>query len=67
MLQSGQSGDGCVSGAILCKYVYSSGDLFVRSCASVRLMWCVSVCSDLWMSGAGVLITLLCGVFWMCW
>ena len=27
----------------------------------------MSVCSDLCMSGAGVLSTLLCGVFWVCW
>ena len=38
VLQSGQSGVGCVLGDILCKYECSSGDLLVRSCASVRLM-----------------------------
>ena len=27
----------------------------------------MSVCSDLWMSGAGALSTLLCGVFRLCW
>ena len=37
-LQSGQSGDGWVLGDILCRYEYRSGDLFVRSCASVRRM-----------------------------
>ena len=47
VLQSGQSGDGCVFGDILCRYVCSSGDLFVRNCASVLLMWYMSVCSDL--------------------
>lgn len=39
----------------------------MRSCASVRLMKCVSVCSDVCMSGAGVLSTLLRGSFCLCW
>ena len=44
-LQSGQSGVVCVVGLILCRYDCSSGDLFVRSCASVRRVLCASVFS----------------------
>ena len=39
-------------GDILCRYERRSGDLFVRSCARVLRMECVSVVSDGCISGA---------------
>ena len=35
-LQRGHSGDGFISGSILCLYVFSMGDLPERSCDNVR-------------------------------
>ena len=51
-----------MEGFILCRYDRRSGDLFVRSCASVRLMLCVSVCSALFIGGGGAFSSLLCSV-----
>ena len=59
VLQSGQFGDGWVCGSILCLYDVRSGDLFVLSCASVRRVSRVSVCSVVLMSGALSCRTLL--------
>ena len=60
VLQSGQYGVGCVSGDILFMYWYRRGDLFARSCESVRLMLLGSVSSVALMGGAMVFSTLLC-------
>lgn len=54
-------------GLILCKYDCRSGDLFVRSCASVRRMLCVSVFSELLIGGGGAFSILLrCVCVYVC-
>ena len=58
-LQSGHSGVVYVVGFILCKYDCRSGDLFVLSCASVRLVLCVSVLSALVLSCGGGALSIL--------
>ena len=50
----------CVSGVILLRHACRSGDLFVRSCASVRRRECHRFFSAVLMSGAESLSTLLC-------
>ena len=65
-LQSGQSGVRCVSGDILCRYEYNSGDLFVRSCAKVLRMWCGSDFSSACISGGGLWSTLFGVSFSVC-
>ena len=52
-LQSGHSCVVYVVGYILCKYDCRSGDLFVLSCASVRIVLCVSVLSAIVLSCGG--------------
>ena len=52
ILHDGQSGEVCVRGLILCKYVYSRGDFPVRSCARVRLLDLGNDSSFLFMLGA---------------
>ena len=63
VLHNGQSGEVCVSGLILCKYVYSKGDLPVRSCARVRLLDLGSDSSFLFMLGAIWFIILFSSLF----
>ena len=57
MLHRGQSGDGWFWGSILWRYVLRNGDLFVRSCASVRQVFLGRVCSVLLMGGADWFMT----------
>ena len=59
VLQSGHVGDVVLIGSILCLYCCKNGDLPVRSCASVLLVFLGSVCSSLLMSGAMWLMILL--------
>ena len=62
-VQSGQSGDGYVSGAILGRYSWRNGDLFVRSWASVLRMFFGSLCSESFMGGGMSSISLLWFLF----
>ena len=59
VLQSGHVGDVVLVGSILCLYCCKNGDLPVRSCANVLLVFLGSVCSSLLMSGAIWLMILL--------
>ena len=59
VLQSGHVGDVVFVGSILCLYCCKNGDLPVRSCANVLLVFRGSVCSSLLMSGAIWLMILL--------
>ena len=54
MLQSGNSGDGCVLALTLCKYDVRNGDLFVLSWARVRRVIPGSISSALLICGGGV-------------
>ena len=53
-LQSGHDEFGYVCGSILCLYVKRRGDLFVRICASVRLIFLGRFSSDLLTVGASL-------------
>ena len=59
VLQSGHVGDVVLVGSILCLYCCKNGDLPVRSCANVLLVFRGSVCSSLLMSSAICLMILL--------
>ena len=54
MLQSGNSGDGCVLAPTLCKYDLRKGYLLVRSWARVRRVRRRILSSELLMCGGGV-------------
>ena len=61
-LQSGHDEFGYVCGSILCLYVKRRGDLFVRICANVRLIFLGRFSSDLLTVGASLFRILLGGL-----
>ena len=59
VVHSGQFGDVCVWGSIVCRYDWRRGDLFVRSCANLLLVGRGSDVSDVCIFGAMCCMILL--------